>query len=292
MSRNVRIRAAAKVNLHLRVYDRRADGFHDILSLFQAVSLADTLVMRSLKESDTIEIYGDFDCPARNTTVYKAVEAYRKATGLRTGISVAVEKRIPPGGGLGGGSSDAAAVLLGLDALLGGGLSAPEMEGLGAAIGSDVPFFLSSAAAVVSGRGEKVEPIPARDDFALVIAFPGFPVATVGAYALLDKERPDASIEADPGRLELVSAYRGDIRLWPFFNSFEAVVGASRPEILAAKGIMSRAGASFSAMSGSGSSIFGIFEGGKEKESALDLLKSSGFDACAVSPLARCMSLD
>jgi 4-diphosphocytidyl-2-C-methyl-D-erythritol kinase len=292
MSRNVRVRAAAKVNLHLRVYNRRGDGFHDILSLFQAVSLADTLVIRSLKESDIIEIEGDFDCPARDTTVYRAVEAFRCATGLRTGLRVAVDKRIPPGGGLGGGSSDAAAVLLGLASLLGGGLSVSEIEGLGAAIGSDVPFFLSSAAAIVSGRGEKVEPLDARDDFSIVIAFPGFPVATAGAYALLDRERPDGSGEADPGKAELVEAYRGEIRRWPFFNSFEAVVGAQRPEILAAKGIMSRAGASFTAMSGSGSSIFGIFEGGKEKEMAIGLLRSSGFGACAVSPLARCMSLD
>jgi 4-diphosphocytidyl-2-C-methyl-D-erythritol kinase len=292
MAESVRVRAAAKVNLHLRVYGRRKDGFHGILSLFQAVSLADSIVIRSLKESDTIEIDGDFDCPAEETTVYKAVVAYRAASGIKTGLSLKVDKRIPAGAGLGGGSSDAAATLLGLQAILNGGLEPSKIAALGASLGSDVPFFLLSAAAIVSGRGEDVRPIEARGDYSLVIAFPGFPVSTVGAYALLDRERPDDAREPDPGPEELIRAYRGDIRQWPFANSFEPVIGASRPEIPKAKAIFLEEGASFAAMSGSGSSIFGVFEGGARIERAKERLSAAGFAAYSAAPLARCLTLD
>jgi 4-diphosphocytidyl-2-C-methyl-D-erythritol kinase len=291
MAASVRVQAAAKVNLHLRVYHRREDGFHDILSLFQAVSLSDSIVIRSLKEPNTLRIDGAFDCPAESTTVYKAAIAYREASGNRDGLEISVRKRIPAGAGLGGGSSDAAAILLGLEALLGGGLGGTELERLGAAIGSDVPFFLTSAAAIVSGRGEEVRAIEAREDFSLVIAFPRFPVSTAWAYGLLDRERPDPGREPDPRAEELEAAYRGEIADWPFANSFEAVIGAVKPEIPAARKVMEAAGASFSAMSGSGSAVFGVFEGGEGSERAIRDLRASGFEACAAAPLARRMAL-
>jgi 4-diphosphocytidyl-2-C-methyl-D-erythritol kinase len=292
MAQSVRVQAAAKVNLHLRIYDRRIDGFHGILSIFQALSLSDSIVIRSLKESETIEIDGDFDCPARATTVYKAAEAYRAATGIRKGLAISVDKRIPAGAGLGGGSSDAAALLLGLETLWGGGLGSSALADLGASIGSDVPFFLSSGAAIVSGRGERVEPIRAREDLAVVLAFPRFSISTAWAYGLLDRARPDGSGEADPSARELEAAYYRDVRLWPFANSFEAVIGASKPEIPAAKRVLLGAGASFAAMSGSGSSVFGVFEKGAETDTAIRRLRASGCDAWAATPLARSATLD
>jgi len=292
MAQSVRIKAAAKVNLHLRVYNRRPDGFHGILSVFQAVSLSDFIVMRSLKESDVLSIEGDFDCPIRATTVYKAVEAYRGATGIRTGLHISVDKRIPPASGLGGGSSDAASTLVGMERLLGGGLGLATLEGLASSIGSDVPFFLGPAAAIVRGRGEIVEPLDAREDFELVLAYPGFPVSTSEAYGLLDLIRPDGSEEADPGAESLISAYHGEIARWPFANSFEAIVAQSRPEIRAVKRCLVDAGAVFASMSGSGSTVFGVFEKGAKIEGALRLLEDSGFRALAASPLARCRILD
>jgi 4-diphosphocytidyl-2-C-methyl-D-erythritol kinase len=292
MAEIVRVQAAAKVNLHLRVYGRREDGFHGILSVFQAVSLVDSIVIRSLKESETIKIDGDFDCPARFTTVYQAAEAYRDATGIRTGLSISVNKRIPVGAGLGGGSSDAASVLLGLEAILHGGLGNAEIADLGASLGSDVPFFISSTAAIVEGRGETVGPIHSRDDFAIVIAFPGFAVSTKTAYGVLDRERPDDSGEPDPTADELRVAYWKDIRDWPYANSFESVIGRTRPEIGAAKAILQGAGASFSAMSGSGSSVFGVFEGGNGVETAMTRIRELGFAAYHVLPLARHIPLD
>jgi 4-diphosphocytidyl-2-C-methyl-D-erythritol kinase len=292
MADKVRVRAAAKVNLHLRVYRRRNDGYHGILSIFQAISLTDSIVIRSLKESDTIEIGGNFDCPARETTIYKAVLAYREVTGIRTGLSISVDKRIPAGAGLGGGSSDAAAVLVGLEAMLQGGLMPVAAQGLGASIGSDVPFFLKAGAAVVSGRGEEVSPLDSRDDYRLVLAFPGSAVPTAWAYSLLDGERPDDSAEPDPGREELAAAYGGDIRRWPFANSFEGPIGRARSEIPRAKELLAISGASFAAMSGSGNAIFGVFEDEARALVAAARLRDAGFDACVSSPLARCSALD
>ena len=292
MAECVRVQAAAKLNLHLRVYSRRKDGYHGLLSLFQAVSLADSLVIRSLKESDTIEIDGDFDCAARQTTIYKAVLAYRESSRIAQGLSISVEKRIPAGAGLGGGSSDAAATLVGLEALLNGGLSPSKLSELGASIGSDVPFFLSAEAAIVSGRGERVEAIEPRLDYSFAVVFPGFPVSTAWAYALLDRMRPDDSSEPDPSPQKLVEAYGNDIRSWPFANSFEPLVGAERPQILRVKEALLSLGASFAAMSGSGSSIFGVFEDGALALRAVESLKAEGFLAYVASPLARATSLD
>jgi 4-diphosphocytidyl-2-C-methyl-D-erythritol kinase len=292
MAESVRVGAAAKVNLHLRVYPRREDGFHGILSLFQAISLADSIAIRSLKESDTIEIDGDFDCPAQSTTVYKAAKAYMEAAGRGGGLSISVDKRVPAGAGLGGGSSDAAAVLLGLEALFGLLPDKGRLREIGASIGSDVPFFMGPAAALVSGRGEFVEPIVAREDFSLLLVFPGFPVNTAKAYALLDLERPDDSAEEDPGPVELLSAYHGEISLWPFANSFEAVIGRSWPAILRVKSILVDAGAAFAAMSGSGSTVFGVFEDGELRDRARVELIRAGFVVCEVSPLARYPTLD
>jgi 4-diphosphocytidyl-2-C-methyl-D-erythritol kinase len=166
------------------------------------------------------------------------------------------------------------------------------IEELGAGIGSDVPFFLNSAAAIVAGRGEEVRPIEARDDFFIVIAFPGFPVATAGAYALLDKVRPDADKEVDLDPEEILQAYCGDIGRWPFSNSFEPVISGTRPEISRGKSLLLGSGASYAAMSGSGSSIFGIFEDESKVEMAKRLLGKAGFSVYAASPLARYTALD
>lgn len=292
MAGSIRVTAAAKVNLHLRVYPRRSDGFHGILSLFQAISLADVLVIRSLKESDTIEIKGDFDCPAESTTVYKAAAAYLRASGLRCGLSIKVDKRIPAGAGLGGGSSDAASTLIGLESLLGGGLGRPKLNEIGTSIGSDVPFFLNAAVAIVSGRGEHIEPIEARADYSLLLVDPGFPVSTASAYSLLDRERNDEAGEPDPIPGELIAAYRGEIRDWRFANSFEPIISGQRPEIAKIKRLLLESGASFAAMSGSGSVLFGVFEEGSRPSHAAVLLEAEGFQTYAASPLARMTYLD
>jgi 4-diphosphocytidyl-2-C-methyl-D-erythritol kinase len=151
---------------------------------------------------------------------------------------------------------------------------------------------LDAAAAIVSGRGELVEPIEARTDFRLLLVDPGFPVSTASAYALLDHERIDEAKEPDPSSEALIEAYRGRVRDWPFSNSFEPVIGFQRPEIPKVKRLLLDLGASFAAMSGSGSMIFGVFEEGSQPEDAAFRLKAEGFQTYAASPLARTHQLD
>lgn len=294
MEKAVCARAPAKVNLHLRVFGKRKDGFHSLRSIFQAISLADDVVVRSLTQPDLIQIDGVFDCPPEKTTFYQGIVAFREATGIRTGVSVKVTKAIPVGGGLGGGSSDAAALLLALDSLFSAGLSLSSLETLGARVGSDVPFFLHGGAALVEGRGDLVQPLIARVDYGLVLVFPGFPMNTAAAFRLLDQERPDDSLEADPSPGELESAYRLDPRLWPFANSFEAPVAGLHPGIRLWLERLKESGALFARMSGSGSTLFGVYQGLDEAEVAAGVLKRlAGADilVCTAFPLAHGISL-
>jgi 4-diphosphocytidyl-2C-methyl-D-erythritol kinase len=196
------IDAPAKVNLTLHVGERRADGYHRLISLFQMISLYDRIRIRSLKTDDSYRLEGDCGVPAEENIITRAVELFRRRTGLRRGVRIQVEKNIPLGGGLGGGSSDAAAVLVGLNQLFAGGLDDGGLCSLAAELGSDIPFFLGKAAALVSGRGEIVEPLTPRRDYALVLVYPGFPVDTREAYLWLDARRSERS---GPG-----GARRGD----------------------------------------------------------------------------------
>jgi 4-diphosphocytidyl-2-C-methyl-D-erythritol kinase len=291
MAEIVRVEAPAKINVHLRVYRRRDDGFHGILSLFQAVSLSDLIVIRSLKEFDVLEIEGKLGCPAERSTVFRAASAYRELTGSKAGLAIRVEKRIPIGAGLGGGSSDAAATLIGLERLLHGGLGRGDLARAAARIGSDVPFFLQGGAAVVSGRGEVIAPIPDRTDYRLVIVYPGVSVSTAEAYGMLDRERPDDSSEADPDAAELARRYRGTARDWVFSNSFEPVICSAHSEIAAARGELLGLGADFAAMSGSGSAVFGVFEDGERAAKARDAMGAGGREAYLAAPLARLPAL-
>jgi 4-diphosphocytidyl-2-C-methyl-D-erythritol kinase len=287
MAESVRVEAPAKINIHLRVYGRREDGYHGILSLFQAVSLSDLIVIRSLKEPDLLEIDGELGCPAERSTVFRAAQAYREMTGSRKGLAISVEKRIPIGAGLGGGSSDAAATLEGLERLLRGGLGRGDLSTAAAAIGSDVPFFLEGGAAIVSGRGETIIPIPARTDYELVIVFPGVSVSTADAYRILDRERPDDSAEPDPSAEELARRYKGEPGSWTFSNSFEPAISSAHREIARAREDLLGLGASFAAMSGSGSAVFGVFGDGTEARRAAEAMGEGGREAFLAAPLAR-----
>lgn len=292
MAASVRVAAPAKVNLHLRVYGRRSDGFHGLLSLFQAVSLCDAIVVRSLKSTDSIKIEGDFDCSPEETTVYRAAAAYRRAAECGGGLSIRVDKAIPAGAGLGGGSSDAAAVLLALQTLYGVKLGTDRLSLLGAEIGSDVPFFFQGGAALVSGRGETVEALAGRGDLAMIVHFPGFPVRTADAYRLLDRMRPGDTGERDIGPAELRRAYAGEPGDWPFANSFSPWIEAIHPEIAQARKRLVELGASFACMSGSGSSVFGVFPDLRSARRASKALRNEGGNSFMAFSLARPPALD
>lgn len=278
--------APAKVNLHLDVLAKRGDGYHDLLSLFQAVSLGDTIRLRVSGPDGAVRIEGAFGIPARENLIAKAVDLFRAATGLTGGIEAAVEKRIPAGGGFGGGSSDAAAALRGLQALFETRLPIERLRDMAAAIGSDVPFFLETAAAAVEGRGERVLAVPPRTDFALVALIPPIAVGTALAFEWIDQAATVAPHGARQGRgmtrEELVRMYADSpVASWRFSNSFDEPVFARHPSIAALRDRLLEAGALAARLTGSGSTVIGIF---RDRDEALAAARSRGLGGGAGLP--------
>lgn len=282
MKMTVTVDAPAKINLHLRVLGKRPDGFHGIESLFQAISLADRLVVRrSGSDGDCCIDCPGFELPEENT-VSRAITLFRELSGVTDGIHVRLEKHIPAGAGLGGGSSDAAATLIALDRLFSVGLSESDFHDAACRIGSDVPFFLGEPAACVTGRGEMLDPLPARSDVFGILLWPAVHSDTATAYRLLDdwyaahrddgRELPEAA--------ELSGLYSGPLTSWSRFgNSFTAPITARFPVIRDAQCDLYEAGAFYAEMSGSGSSIFGLFGEKEEAVSAFSRL-SGRWDMC------------
>jgi 4-diphosphocytidyl-2-C-methyl-D-erythritol kinase len=277
----VRGSAPCKINLHLRVLDKRVDGgrtdgYHDIESVFQLISLADEFSVSISGDAGRCEVVSPLmELPAVNT-VSKAVDLFRDRTGVSAGVRVELSKKVPAGAGLGGGSSDAAAILVALDRLFATGLGTDGLLPMAERIGSDVPFFLSGAAAIVEGRGEIVRPIPSRSDLFGVLVWPSVHCPTPEAYRLVDRWH-DAGHDAKtkwPAVTELENLYREPPDRWNFRNSFTAPVLAAWPVIGEALAAIRDSGAAFSEMSGSGSAVFGLFFDEKRADSAQKTLSA------------------
>jgi len=262
--------APAKLNLHLRVLAPRADGFHGIESIFQSISLSDKLRV------SLTDVQGSCDFACRrmdlppDNTVTRAVRYFREATGFTAGVRVDLEKRIPSGAGLGGGSSDAASVLIALDSLAGTGLSQVSLAEIGSRVGSDVPFFIYGGAAVVTGRGELISPIRSRTDLFGVLIWPGVHSSTPEGYRLVDEwsSAGRADLSSVPPLSELPSRYAGNPASWGFLNSFTAPLEERYPVIREARELLLSAGAAVADMSGSGSSVYGLFNDAREARDA------------------------
>jgi len=292
MEREVELLAPAKVNLQLRVLGRRREGYHEIVSLFQMVSLHDTLRLRLQPEGDSFALEGEPGIPPADNTVSKALELFRRVTGDRRGVAVTVSKQIPLGGGLGGGSSDAAAALWGLNRLLVAGLGPRKLKSLAAELGSDVPFFLGSATALVRGRGERVSPLPTRTGYWLALAYPGFQIRSAEAYGWLDEEGSGCEVWEQPreqGVAEMmVNAYLNDpIHRWRLHNSFSAVVLRRYPKLGELKNLLLEGGAQCAAVTGSGSTVCGLFADQARAEAAAERLAGAACWARVVQPLAK-----
>jgi len=297
MIHEILVQAPAKINLHLAVGCRRPDGFHAIASIFQAVSLGDTVAL-SLRQGGGIELEGECGCPVEKNTAWRAATAFLAAafpgSGSSPGLKIALTKRIPMGAGLGGGSSDAASTLTGLSALFPGAVDASTLRRIAAETGSDVPFFMDTACAAVTGRGERLAPLVPRTDYTLVIVDPGFSVSTKEAYGTLDEAREqgraspcpdDASLDEELSRA--VRSYgSGGPSAWSFRNDFFDALSPGLPGLQACRQDVLSAGASFAAMSGSGSAIFGAFDTVASAERAVRIL-SSNYAARMAFPLAR-----
>ena len=252
--------AHAKLNLGLKILGRRDDGFHNILSVFQTIDLCDRLVFRPAGQGQIILSCDDADLSVGpDNLVYQAVLAFRDYTGMDRGVEIALEKRIPMAAGLGGGSSDAAAVLRVLNRVWDVGLSGGELREIGASLGSDVPFFVrQKGTAVVSGRGEMMRYVPWSADVAYVLVCPGFQVHTGWAFANYKKTLTGHG-EYD-SFINSVTDLPGADFWGRIENDFLPLIVQSHPETRDILSRLTDAGAMVASMSGSGSTLYGVFE--------------------------------
>ena len=272
MIRYARLRSLAKINLDLRILNKRRDGFHELRTVFQTISLADTIEIEYESARRTkLTIDGNVDIP--DNLVIRAASAVLDAMRVNAKVRFKLVKRIPMGGGLGGGSSNAAAVLLALPALAGGGLTLGRLQKIGAELGSDVPFFLLGGTVAATGRGTDLRPLPdVKEDPILVVA-PGIHVATGPAYAALGRK---LTFTGSSHRINSFESYLDELqrlgsaeRAHSFSaNDFESVVFGQHPQLKALHRRFRKG-----RLSGSGSSVFALFRLKTAAEQARKLLK-------------------
>lgn len=283
----VDVRSYAKVNLDLRVLHRRPDGFHEIRSLFHTISLADQIRI-SWKPGRKLRIVTV--CPGlpiamEENLAHRAAVLFCERAKLRGDLHVEINKQIPAGGGLGGGSSNAASVLLALPALTGAFPGVPDLLAMATRLGSDLPFFMMGGAAVGLGRGEELYPLPDFPALHGVLAAPGIAVSTADAYRALQRK-----LEPNPYQSEafatLVREFCGEftapsamVTRWNGValgrNDFENPVFGRHPELAAWRDSFLAAGAVHAMMSGSGSTVFGLWADREQARRAL-LLQGHG----------------
>jgi 4-diphosphocytidyl-2-C-methyl-D-erythritol kinase len=266
---DVIVRAPAKINLWLEVTGKREDGYHDLSSLMLPISVFDRITLGLRPGNSPITLACDTDeipCDERNLA-WRAAELFLTATGKKAGVALGIEKRIPWGAGLGGGSSDAAGVLLALNRFFGGIVSAGDLASMALGLGADVPFFLHSRPALATGVGEKLEFAPGVPDYALVLIKPpiGVPTAWVYQNLKLTKSRAQiklASFEDHPYQLE------GCIE-----NDLESVTVSRYPVIAEIKRYLLDRGALAASMSGSGPTVFAVFDTAEQAEESARMAK-------------------
>ncbi len=276
----------AKINWTLHILGKRYDGFHELFTVFQTVSLHDTI---SFAEADTLELTCDdpnVPVDGRNL-ILKAAAILRARYGVRSGAAMHLEKRIPSPGGLGGGSSNAAIALIGLARVweLDDDI---DLHSTAAELGSDVAFFLSGGTAIGTGRGDEIELISDIDDQFMLIVTPEISVSTRDAFGKLDA--PTLTNEA---RNHILSVCRKDAAsLDPHHsaltNDFERTVFSAHPEIQNVKNTLLDLGAANAALSGSGASVFASFEKEETRQAAIKALdQASTWRKFSVSTISR-----
>ncbi|HXJ18476.1 MAG TPA: 4-(cytidine 5'-diphospho)-2-C-methyl-D-erythritol kinase [Candidatus Polarisedimenticolia bacterium] len=257
MKNSVRLPAFAKINLRLHVLGRRADGYHELRTIFQAISLRDTLELSvGSRHGITLET-NDKSLPAGpENLVVRAIEAFARETGFRSGIRVRLEKRIPVARGLGGGSSDAAAALIGMLRLTKRRLPLEQLMEIASGLGADVPFFLFGGRALAVSRGDEIYPLPDTPRRTILVVSPhDIAISTKDAYQWVSA---DLTKRAKPPNIWGFCALCWS-RWGTVSNDFEEPVFRRHPRLGEIRDALLERGAAEAALAGSGSAVFGIF---------------------------------
>jgi 4-diphosphocytidyl-2-C-methyl-D-erythritol kinase len=283
--RMLRINSYAKINLGLLLLGKRHDGYHDIATLFQQIDLRDTILFKKTDQSFEIDATGLTIPTDQSNLMYKVFSLIQKRYSIKGGAYVHIEKQIPVGGGLGGGSSNAAMTILALCKLYDLKLESHILQELGTEIGSDVPFFLEGGTALGLGRGEKLEHIEIPMDYWLVLLFPDVSVSTSWAYQHtrigLTSEEKLAKFRSLLGSFEK-SALKENL-----VNELERVVFQRHPQLLRLKEQLYERDAFYASMSGSGSTVYGLFVSVEEAQEAKSFFSKNGVRARISRPMMR-----
>ena len=281
MGQPAAFRAHAKINVGLRVLDKRPDGFHNIETVFHRIDVWDEL---SFEASENVEVVSDDpNAPGDASNIcFTAAVVLRDHLGVHDGVRIRLKKQIPVGAGLGGGSSDGAQVLRQLPGFWGYQLTEEELRSLGLALGSDVPYFLGEGSALARGRGDMLEYFSLDIPFAIVLCYPGILVSTAWAY----RQVIPATAASRPDLRDVVLSGMRNPRVLEeaLTNDFENTVFASYPNVRAIKESMVEQGAVFALMSGSGSSVYGLFEEISEAEGTATMFRNMGYRAFVTAP--------
>ncbi|NCQ27010.1 MAG: 4-(cytidine 5'-diphospho)-2-C-methyl-D-erythritol kinase [Armatimonadetes bacterium CG_4_9_14_3_um_filter_66_14] len=253
----IALRSSAKLNLTLEILGRRPDGYHELRSVVQTISLWDEIVLRSAEAPARVSCnWPELETP--DNLCLRAANLLAVEAGVGDGVHVELTKRIPLGAGLGGGSGNAAAVLIGLDELWELTLPVGTLRTLAVKLGADVPFFLTGGGAMLEGIGERIAPVDIAAGWVFVVAQGGRPVSTAAAYAAYDR-RPTPSRTDHERFLRCLRDSDIDNAARMFDNVLEPAAVAVCPEIAELKNALLRQGALGAAMTGSGSAVFGAF---------------------------------
>lgn len=270
------LKAYAKINLGLDVLRRREDGYHDVCMVMQSLALADDISIWGMDE-DTVEVTADHAALSNDESnlAYRAAKLLKETCGLTKGVGISIQKRIPMAAGLAGGSADAAAVLRGMNRLFGLGLSIAELRETGVKLGADVPFCITGGCALAEGIGEKLTDLPVAAGYPVLLAKPDLEISTKYVYEKLsltkETPHPDIRLFAAKLRKQGIGAAVGQMG-----NLLETVTAAEHPVIGQIKARMLDSGALNALMSGSGPTVFGVFQDEEGLRTAYDDMVKAG----------------
>jgi 4-diphosphocytidyl-2-C-methyl-D-erythritol kinase len=248
------VRSFAKINLGIEIVGKRPDGYHDIRTLFQTITLADEIRVEPAPEG-VLNLAGDDRAVAWDETnlVHRAARLLQERTGAASGARITVSKSVPAGRGLGGGSSNAAATLLALNVLWELGLDAGALASLARGLGADVPFFLKGGLCLGEGIGDRLTPLPDLPPVSCLLVFPPFPISTASIYAGVDPTL------TSPGKVSKIERFLESRDFGLLENDLERVIFRAHPELERWKSFFRDAGALLAQVSGSGSAVYGLF---------------------------------
>ena len=269
----ITLSSPAKINLRLEILGKRPDGYHDIRTIFQKVSLFDEITLTVVPRPGITITVDEPSIPADSSNLaYKAASGFFETRPFSRGLAIHIKKRIPSGAGLGGGSSNAATTLIGLNSLLEAGMPDGQLHNLAVSLGADVPFFMSAAStALGTGIGEKLTPINLHRKLWCILISPDFSISTAWAYTTFSKH----NILTNNKKNIIIDDSIFDIKhvVSLLCNDFENTVIPEYPEIEQLKNDLAQAGAAGTLLSGSGSSVFGVFPSHEAASNAMNTLR-------------------